>query len=325
MIYVLYHSNCFDGFGAAFAAWLRYGEDAIYIPVSYGKPAPSMIQGSQVFIVDFSYTAAQIYELSKTMSKVVVLDHHHTAKEELSFDRFKSLIPDAWALEGPPGSWFEFFNCEIHFDMAKSGAVMAWEYFHPNFRVEEFFLYLQDRDLWTFTLPKSREVSMALRSYPMNFKTWSDVSGIVGQGQIIEWPGIRIEDLKKEGVACRRLTEQQVSNMAAGHRWVRFTLPPYSSQANLEFVNGPESVGMCADKVGLITVPVANATVFFSEVGEELLKLNPESPFSAYYFDRGDGKRQWGFRSRPGFDCSEISKHFGGGGHKQAAGFIQTL
>jgi len=73
------------------------------------------------------------------------------------------------------------------------------------------------------------------------------------------------------------------------------------------------------------TCPVANATVFFSEVGEALLDMNPTAPFSAYYSDRGDGKRQWGLRSRPEFDCSVVAKAFGGGGHKQAAGFIESL
>jgi hypothetical protein len=72
-------------------------------------------------------------------------------------------------------------------------------------------------------------------------------------------------------------------------------------------------------------VPVANATVFYSEVGEELLKRHPASPFAGYYMDRGDGQRQWGLRSRPSFDCSVIAKALGGGGHKQASGFVQDL
>lgn len=74
---------------------------------------------------------------------------------------------------------------------------------------------------------------------------------------------------------------------------------------------------------GLYCAPCANATVFFSEVGERLLEMHPQAPFSAYYMDRNDGKRQWGLRSRPDFDCSVIAKAMGGGGHKCAAGFVE--
>ena len=76
-------------------------------------------------------------------------------------------------------------------------------------------------------------------------------------------------------------------------------------------------------EVGGHKVPVANGTVFFSEVGEELCKAYPEAPFAAYYMDRADGKRQWGLRSRTGFDVSAIAKQYGGGGHQAAAGFTE--
>lgn len=209
----------------------------------------------------------------------------------------------------------------VRFDMNKSGAVMAWEYFHPHVTggVPEFFLYLQDRDLWQFKLPQSREVSMALRSYPYDFKKWSEISGIVQFGQIYELPGILLDDLKKQGVHCRRLTEQQVELMAHNHRFMEFRDCCDSSWSITPTLTKP-----CRTELGFV-VPVANATVFFSEVGEKLLEMFPEAPFSAYYSDRTDGKRQWGLRARDGFDCSVIAKNFGGGGHKAAAGFVEIL
>lgn len=308
-IYILYHGNCYDGFGAAFAAWLRFTDDAIYIPVNYGQPIPPEIDGAdEVYIVDFSYPRVDLERMAKRVRKLVVLDHHHTAEQALA------------GLELGPGH-------QITFNMAKSGAVLAWEYFHGSDErtVPEFFMYLQDRDLWTFALPQSREVSMALRSYPFDFKVWSDISGLVVQGQIYELPGILIDNLKKEGIACKRLTDQQVDLMArhprralldGKHKSVRFYPPAKEGEAN-DFGPLPTDDMWCC--------PVANATVFFSEVGERLLELYPDAPFAAYYLDRKDGKRQWGLRSRPEFDCSVIATAFGGGGHKQAAGFVQDL
>ena len=33
---ILYHADCDDGFGAAYAAWLSLGDSAEYQPVYYG-------------------------------------------------------------------------------------------------------------------------------------------------------------------------------------------------------------------------------------------------------------------------------------------------
>jgi nanoRNase/pAp phosphatase (c-di-AMP/oligoRNAs hydrolase) len=52
-----------------------------------------------------------------------------------------------------------------------------------------------------------------------------------------------------------------------------------------------------------------------------MLALHPEAPFVAAYFENEKGQRVWSLRSRAGFDCSEVAKRLGGGGHPQAAGF----
>ncbi len=308
--YVLYPGNCYDGFGAAFAAWLRLGDDAIYIPVNYGQPVPEIEAGSIVYIVDFSYPYSDLIGLADRVSKLVVLDHHQTAEKDLS----GMVFPE---------------NTLIQFNMAKSGAVLCCEHFHGDSlkcevgQIGEFFAYLQDRDLWQFKLPLSREVSMALRSYPFDFRQWSEISGIVVQGQIYEMPGICIDNLKKEGVACRRLTEQQVEIMAKNHRWGYFDTKSGKVEIKKEF--DPGGNGEPTLPVHIIIMPVANATVFFSEVGEKLLELNPAMDCAGYYLDRKDGNRQWGLRSRETFDSSAVAKAFGGGGHKCASGFVQKI
>ena len=147
--YVLYHGGCSDGFGAAFAAWMRLQHQATeYIPVSYGKPMPDIPDGSDVYIVDFSYSREMLISLSERC-QVRVLDHHKTAQA---------------GLEGLPFCTF---------DMDKSGAVLAWEYFHPGDDVPEILLYVQDRDLWKWKMTRSKEVNAAIASHPQDFFTWS--------------------------------------------------------------------------------------------------------------------------------------------------------
>lgn len=322
--YVLYHGNCFDGFGAAFAAWLRYGDKATYIPVNYGQPMPDIEDGSTVHIVDFSYPREPLKELAKRSAQVVVLDHHATAEKDL--DGLESEIAAEYfkSHHGIPAS-----PHLIRFNMNKSGAVLACEYFHGDAikcqvgQLGEFFAYLQDRDLWKFELPMSREVSMALRSYPFDFQKWSNISGIVTLGQIYEMPGICLDQLKKEGVVCRRLTEQQVGIMAKNHRWGYFDTKTGKVEIKNEF--DPGGNGEPTVPAHVVIMPVANATVFFSEVGEKLLEMHPAMECAGYYLDRKDGNRQWGLRSRESFDSSAVAQSFGGGGHRCASGFVQKL
>lgn len=295
--YVLYHGNCPDGCGAAAAAFLKLGDfsgingesrPVEYIPVSYGKSPPEIEAGSNCYIVDFSYSRDVLIHLHENVCNLLqVLDHHATAEKDL---------------EGLPF---------CRFDMNKSGAVLAWEHFHPKHAVPKFILYLQDRDLWQFNLPDSREVSAAVGSYPMDFRIWAN------------WisESVPIEDFTAEGRTCLRLKNQQVENMTKHHRWAYLDTKRKTIRFTEKLEPGGNGDPIVPGHVEI--VPVANATVFFSEVGERLLELNPSADCAAYYSDRSDGKRQWGLRSRSGFDCSVIAKAFGGGGHKQASGFVE--
>jgi nanoRNase/pAp phosphatase (c-di-AMP/oligoRNAs hydrolase) len=65
------------------------------------------------------------------------------------------------------------------------------------------------------------------------------------------------------------------------------------------------------------TVPMVNATVLQSEIGE---RLGKENPFSVTYFCDGPVK-QFSLRSNGKVDVSAIAKSFGGGGHVSAAGY----
>ena len=234
--YVLYHGNCPDGLGAALAAHMALGGKAECIPVNYGKPIPKIEDGAEVYIVDFSYPRADLVALA-ARTTLRVLDHHATAEKDL---------------DGLPFCTF---------DIARSGAVMAWQYFFRDKATPMFFRYLQDRDLWQFKLPQSREVSAALGSYPFDLKVW------VERYNLWEWERCKI--LVQEGTACLRLKTQQVLNMAKHQRVaeldgkyrtiaIRTPLPGYTPKFDLNY----------SYKEQMWTCPVANATVFFSEVGE---------------------------------------------------------
>lgn len=62
-----------------------------------------------------------------------------------------------------------------------------------------------------------------------------------------------------------------------------------------------------------------------SIVGNKLCQQYPDAEFAVTYFDRGDGKREYSLRSVGDFDVSAIAARFGGGGHKNAAGYTEAI
>jgi uncharacterized protein len=66
-------------------------------------------------------------------------------------------------------------------------------------------------------------------------------------------------------------------------------------------------------------VPTVNSPVLQSDLGSALAE---GQPFAVIWRQAGDGRYIYSLRSTPaGVDVSEIAKTFGGGGHRQAAGF----
>ena len=112
------------------------------------------------------------------------------------------------------------------------------------------------------------------------------------------WDSLSVDDLAKDGIAIQRAINVQVLS--------------HVENATLRTVGG-------------YLVPVVNATSYQSEIGEALNIRYPDTPFAACFLDRGDGKRQWSLRSKGSFDVGEVAKGFGGGGHRNAAGYIEEL
>src|SRR4051812_24188799 len=104
---VLYHGGCADGFGAAYAAWKKFGADAAYTAAHYGAHLPDLENYNHIYVLDFSYPRDVLEAWRQDGKAVQVIDHHRTAQEALA------------------GLDYAIF------DMDKSGAVLAWEFFHP--------------------------------------------------------------------------------------------------------------------------------------------------------------------------------------------------
>lgn len=188
---VLYHAECSDGFGAAWAIWKRF-PDARFLPVKHGVPPPSPLAGLHIVIADFSYHRSELEAIAAQAASLQILDHHITAQQ---------------SLEGLPFAYF---------DQTKSGAVLAWEWAHGT-PAPWLLQYVQDKDLWEWALPASREISAALASYPFDFKVWDE---------------LRQDQLEAEGRAILRFETELVGKIAAHAVMVTFrgkTVPAVQS------------------------------------------------------------------------------------------------
>ena len=154
---VIYHGrNCPDGFAAALAAWRFYRGQAEFLALDHGQitsvdelPA---LAGRAVYILDFSFGPELLQAVEARAAQLVLLDHHKSAAEKLSG-----------------------FACRcgvLHFDMSKSGARLAWEFFHPEGEVPALVRYIEDRDIWAWQYPESGAFLSALDMEEKDFARW---------------------------------------------------------------------------------------------------------------------------------------------------------
>jgi oligoribonuclease NrnB/cAMP/cGMP phosphodiesterase (DHH superfamily) len=167
------------------------------------------------------------------------------------------------------------------FDMDRSGARITWDHFFPGETPPQLLLHIEDRDLWRFKLLLTREVTASLFSHPYEFDLWDCLMAVDPLA------------MAKEGAALERKHAKDIAEL-------------------LPVVTRPMLI--CGHQVQVANLP----PIFASEAGGQLAK---GQPFGACYWDTPDG-RQFSLRSSDaGEDVSAIAKIYGGGGHRNAAGF----
>lgn len=280
---VLYHGNCNDGFGAAFVAFQRFGEQDIeFVPVAYGSE-PVGMHGRNVLMVDVTYTASQLGRCAEVVGSMIILDHHKTARDALALYQMSKDSEPLTCETASEALAANVIKIIAHFDMEKSGARLAWEFCFPGKEPPALIRYIEDHDLWRHQLQHSMAVSVAVDSYPHDFATWKMLSE-KGQYQ-----------LGMEGDHILRDRRKMIASMLAYKVWV---------------------------KIGGYSVPVLNLPPMLASLGGHmLLESHTEAHFAATWFNRGE-RDQWSLRSQDNrMDVGAMAKIYGGGGHRNAAGF----
>lgn len=265
---VIYHgTGCLDGFGSAYAAYCFFnkkkGIDAEYIAAAHGDTLDAMVDDRDVYIVDFSYKRSVLSAICEKANKVTILDHHESAQHDLEgLDDIHD-------------------NLTVVFDMSRSGAVITWEYFHPE-TAPPLLAHIQDRDLWQFRIPDSKHVNAALMSYPYDFELWDQFANSHDH----------LKTLIVEGRAINRFRNKMIET--------------YKKK-------------VVFGKIAGFTVPIVSCpNVITSEL---LSELAIGHPFAASYSDKGNKRGWSLRSAKEGENVATIAAAFGGGGHPNAAGF----
>lgn len=265
---ILYHGrNCPDGFGAALAAWLFYGDRAEYLGLDHGDIQSvddlPPVQGRAVYILDFSFSNEVMSALDERAAKLVMLDHHKSAAEKLTG-----------------------FACRcgvVHFDMDKSGARLAWEFFHPDESVPALLAYVEDRDIWKWEFPESAGFLSALDMEPQTFERWREIARFTPE---------QLTQFMARGAAMDEKYRKLAADLAEGAQPLVF--------------NGIE--GLMVNAPGM----------FHSLVGD---MLSAKTGTFALMWSAGAKGVKAGLRAQRNFDCIALAESMGGGGHAQACGF----
>lgn len=334
---VFYHGNCLDGVSAAYCH-MQYGGKAVtkYIPMAHNEISVTVIkqklslsnvdlsQVKKVYVLDFNLDKdCYQYLLNENSDmKIVVLDHHKTAKETIE--------------ELQNNCEFANNNIQFYFNLKYSGAVLSYLYFKVYFKKLENFpkdedlldyvvktqvptwiKMVHDRDLWQWKYKNTKFFTTALFSkisgssednannnnkVPTELKAMCKINPSKAES---------VENLIADGKVMVEQYENQIQFIIDERGYFEVDLLGAKLAAEL----GTKGRGYAVNASNL----------FSSELGSKLCRLDNEHKYAITFAFMEKNRVKCSIRSTDDFDCSVIAKHFGGGGHPQASGFNLTF
>ena len=270
---VLYHGKgCSDGFAAALAAWLFYEGQAEFRGLDHGEVGTLAdlpdVSGRAVYILDFSLPADLLTAIDARAERLVLLDHHQSAADKLAG-----------------------FACRcgvVHFDMGKSGARLAWEFFFPEREVPALVAMVEDRDIWAWKIEGSAAFLSALDMETQDFARWAVLVGLEG-GALTAF------------VARGQAMDEKFKKLADG----------VADEAVPIVFNGERGL--------MVNAPSA----FHSLVGNLLSQKC--GTFAVVWAVNQKGQVKVALRSVRGYSVIALAESMGGGGHAQACAFRMAV
>lgn len=172
------------------------------------------------------------------------------------------------------------------FDMKHSGAALAFKYFHPGKKMPRMVGLVEEGDLWKFKSKYIKEVLAYIGLLDFNFKIWDK---LISDGEKEK----NYQKFAEKGKVIISYEDKVIENII-------------KDNAYLVIFEG--------HKIYAINAP----RFLRSQIGMQMSKKFP--PFSLVW-QRDKDRIEVSLRSNGRLNVSEIASKFGGGGHRNAAGF----
>lgn len=254
---IVIHDNDADGWTSA-AIVGRFLNGVINIPLESSKQKDFKVPDCDtLYVVDLSLSKDEVIRLKNTGTKVTIIDHHGTSE------------------------WIKEYG-GVH-DINHSACMLTWLHLFPTQEAPDFVKYVEDRDLWKFSLPKSRQVGYYLSQF--RFTSLELVNDLIEN-----FTGSNLEryDIIYDALIAR--CNNRVDS------WKKDPLYIYIDEQRIPIIELVNDISECMQ--------------WFRDV------LNKDTVAS--FRVANPGRIVVSLRGK---DSRRIAEKYGGGGHDQAAGF----
>jgi len=176
------------------------------------------------------------------------------------------------------------------FDMDKCGSTLAWEYFIPDSPMPKIYELVEDRDLFKYEMDETDLVVEGLRLY--------DLTDIPKLYSLLENPYQFLNKVIDDGEVLLKVRQNKISKIV--------------NSTNLIFTEFKGKSAVILNNIDLI-----------SDISKEMFDVYPGTDIVIGWSNIGT-KIIFSLRSnklKRNVDVSKICSKYGGGGHRNAAGF----
>ncbi len=296
---IIYHNNCHDGQTAAAIAYIslnvKNAKKVEYIAKNPGDLDPDYVQkyhGKNILLLDISWKLEDYLKVLDSANKVLILDHH------------KSALNDLGKVDRKNGMCL--------FDLKESGASMSWYYFNDSLNDDAlplFVKYVKDRDIWEW---KYRGESEAMyyglcdihKKYKNEFEEYC---------KYIE-DDSKLDDLIKIGKNVMDNIKNEIEIKASEAKIGNLYLERNYKVCYMSMIDSKLPVSEMSEYLYTKNNVDIVMTWFQPRNFDNLYTTVMSTIFNnEYCVSMRSNKKD--------VDLSQIATHFGGGGHASAAGF----
>jgi len=355
-ILCVYHDGCRDGFASAMILNF-YRENNYNLIIDYQPVDPSKLyeelksiteisaKYQKIYFLDISFTKKSLdYLINNVKCRFIIIDHHKTTYDEIIKPNDDENTNDKIKFSGKTTELtiIELFSKSstsligfdddktksniIYFSNDYCGCVLTYIYFNSNIeikndRIPKLLLYINDRDLWKKTQDKTEEVNLGLL-------TLMPIKYIVkNRPDFTEW-------------TKRFEIDDYFEDSAKNNDWIEEAAKIGEEQIKQKNIKLEQNAKNAVKATFVISdnekksIMLINSSEMISDMGNYLC-LNNDVDFAFIY--RIVGCDIWvSLRSlnnddlklvndennvRKNIDVESIAKLYGGGGHRNAAGF----